>query len=125
MNIKKLILGLLLVVIIGSLGIGYKIYKNHIGENYYVQLINEPVSCKENKSEGSVECKYKEKGYNEEGGEKIITFTSNIERPLRKDAYLLVVYNNSGNYAVKYKEVKKDEIPKKALEKLEKNKLGN
>lgn len=122
MNFKKLGVIVLLLVIIASSVIAYKFLKEKTGENYYVQLIYEPVSCKENRKDEVVSCDYKEKGYNDKGNEKTISFSSFRERPLRKDAYLVVTYNNAKNAVVKYKEVKKDEIPKKALEKLEKNK---
>lgn len=121
MNIKKIILSISLIILIAIGWVGYNVYKEHTGENYYIQLVNDPISCK-NLNNGEVECQYKEKGYNDEGNERIMEFSSFRERPLKKDAYLVVTYNNIRKGVIKYKEVKKGEIPKKALEKLEKNK---
>lgn len=121
MNIKKIGFIILLIITIAGVAVAYEKYRQQTGETYYVQLINDPV-CKVNKEVQSLDCEYKEKGYDKEGNEKTMTFYSSRERALRKDSYLAVVYNKD-NYVTKYEEVKKEEIPQKALEKLEKNKM--
>ena len=124
MNIKKSLVSIILILMPILLAIGvfnYKKYINTAGEKYYVQLVNEPISCKKEKNDVTL-CRYKEKGYNDECTEKILEFYSNRERPLKKDAYLVLTYSSIKEDVVRYKEVKKEEIPKKVLEKLEKNK---
>lgn len=121
MNIKKFGFIILLIITIAGVAVAYEKHRQQMGETYYVQLINDPV-CKVNKEIQSLDCEYKEKGYDKAGNEKTMIFHSNRERALRKDAYLAVVYNKY-NYVTKYEEVKKEKIPQKALEKLEKNKM--
>ena len=114
--IKK-ILAVSLVVVVGFVSyVGYGIYKSRTGENYYLQLNSKPV-CRITKY-NEVECRYDEISYNKNGNKKKVEFYSLRERPLRKSAFLEVKVNDERG-VVTYREVQKNEIPQKALEKIE------
>lgn len=79
---------------------------------YYVEIQNEGEEYSE---QGYTRYKYELKGYNEDGEDKKLTFTSN--HPLRKDAYLEVYYKKGD--VITYKEIERDDIPQKPQQLLE------
>ncbi|HHQ2899419.1 TPA: YxeA family protein [Bacillus cereus] len=88
-------------------------------EKYYVQINmngNEVI----HEVDGGEKLKrfeYELKGFNEDGEEKKLKFDA--EKNLRKEAFLRVHYSKEKGVKT-WEEVKKEEIPKKAREKLEK-----
>ena len=62
-----------------------------------------------------VEYKYNTPGFNEKGKKLDLEFYSFRERALKTGAYFSVVYNKD-NGVISYNEVKKEEIPAKAME---------
>lgn len=63
---------------------------------------------------------YNLKGYDENGNEKELTFSTqpDLNRPFKRNAYLKIRYTN-WKQENGYEEVKKSDIPKKALNKIE------
>lgn len=116
----KKIIGIVLLTGIISLGgiAAYMVHSQRSGVEYYVQLTQEGMKKGKQYDAETVTYDYHETGVNEEGEVKELEFSSFIARPLRKDSYLVLVYNEN-NGVVSYREVEKREIPEKAMEKLE------
>ncbi len=115
---KKAFKVLAIVVVLFTMTVTYQIYKQRTGESYYLQLNSTPV-CKD-VGDGEMKCTYKEAAFNKEGKKKTVGFYSIKYRPLKKRAYLELKINSQGRI-LKYKEVKKDEIPQKSMKKIEQN----
>lgn len=88
-------------------------------EEYYVQINTNGKEVIHEGSEGEKfkRFEYELKGFNEDGEEKKLKFDS--EKNLRKEAFLRVHYSKEKGVKT-WEEVKKEDIPKKAREKLEK-----
>ncbi len=114
---KKALKVLAIVIVLFTVTVAYKVYKDRTGESYYVQLNSTPV-CKRFESGDELECTYKETAFDKEGKKKEVIFYSIKDRPLRKRAYLELKINPK-NGVLTYKEVKKGEIPQKAMKEIE------
>lgn len=112
--IKYLIGAVLLMAVFGT----YKIIEANVmgGESYYVQITTdgEKLDEKDDNGESYVDYRYQLTGYDEAGHERLLDFKANRARPLRKEAYLKVVYNPKKGVVTQWEEVKKDEVPQKA-----------
>lgn len=122
--VKKILIGITAIVIIGAAGAMLKVKMDHSGETYYTCIVNEGLKVSSKLSEESKESNINEYEYNEpafdkEGNRKDITFMSYRERALKKGAYLSVVYNER-NGVIGYSEISADDIPEKAMEGLKK-----
>ncbi|MGE8202941.1 YxeA family protein [Heyndrickxia sp. NPDC080065] len=116
---KKLIIpGIIIVLIAGFILFIQNVNINRLGaDNYYVQIkgTGEKIEDKSDNGEIYVSYKYTLPAYDKNGNEKKFTFTS--LKQLREDAYLnLFVKDKKG--VTSYQEVKLNEIPDKAKEKL-------
>lgn len=122
--VKKVLIGITALVIIGAAGAMIKVKMDHSGTTYYTCIVNEGVkvsdqlTSKDNKSD-IVEYRYSEPAFDKNGNRKDITFMSYRERAIKKGAYLSVVYNEK-NGVIGYSEISRDEIPEKAMEGLKK-----
>lgn len=123
MHLKKLgIFTVILIVIIGATSTWYTIAFG--GTSYYVTIQDDGVKQLEKQKERKgkpkptklfIHYKYNEEAYTENGKEKKITFES--PRNLRHGAYLKLTYNYK-KVVTTWKEVKKSEVPQKALDNL-------
>ncbi|MFD2728679.1 YxeA family protein [Enterococcus camelliae] len=115
---KKWLISLVAVVLL-MVG-AYKLVKSIYfgGENYYVQVTTDG---KKETFSGSgatlTNYHYTLNGYNDEGHEKKLAFSTVKEQPLRKMAYLKVTYNTNKGVTM-YQEIKASDLPEKAKEKL-------
>ena len=109
---------MLAAVIMMGITAGYLIYSQRSGEEYYIQLTQEGMEKGKTLDPETIEYNYQETGVDKEGNEKNLTFSSFIERPLKKGAYLVLIYNEN-NGVVSYREIEKQEIPDAAMQKLE------
>lgn len=112
---KKVLVGLL---IIGLVVGGYVCYKKFTGEHCYVQIIE---AGKIGESKGTAGRTYKDytyslTGYDKRG--KSQNFKLIESRQLRKGAYLDVRYDAKRG-VLSWKEIRKSDVPKKALEHFE------
>lgn len=119
---KKKIIGVLvaIAVIVGGLVILQNVNFNRLGaEQYYTQIIGQGKILKSKDDNGVtyVSYEYKLPGFDKDGQQKTLTFTA--QKQLRENAYLtLFVKDDEG--VTSYQEVSKEDIPKKASEKLTK-----
>lgn len=112
---KKILVGLIAVLLITG-ATTYSWYKiSYGGTSYYVQINNDGKKTIEKGHENNVwhGYSYKEKAYEKTRKEKVLEFTSTHN--LRKQAYLKLTYNK-GKGVTNWEEIKKSEVPQKALD---------
>ncbi|MED2777503.1 YxeA family protein [Bacillus thuringiensis] len=116
---KKYILFLNILVVFMIILTGCSSIKRVGIEEYYVQINMDGKEVLHKGSEGEKlkRFEYELKGFNEDGEEKKLKFDA--EKNLRKEAFLRVFYSKEKGVKT-WEEIKKEEIPKKAREKLEK-----
>ncbi|MBO0432747.1 YxeA family protein [Enterococcus sp. DIV0660C] len=118
---KKFLIGLLVVVGIGVAGLKIADAVIMGGDDYYVQITTngEKIVQKDEQNQDVITYQYNLSGFNKEGAKKELEFQGMQARPLRKNAYLKVVWNKNKG-VTGYEEVEKSAIPKAAQEKLTK-----
>lgn len=111
-------IAVILIVLVGIVVFIQNVNLNRLGaQQYYVQ-INQDGKRFEDKSDNGEKYVYYEytlDGYNPSGKVKALTFTA--QKELRKDAYLRVYVK--GEEVSSYQEVKADELPEGAKQKLD------
>lgn len=116
-NVKRYIALFSILVVFASLLVGCDV--NRISkEEYYVQITMDGKEGVSKSMDGEVMGKnyeYTLSGFDKEGKEKGLEF--NAQKNLRKEAFLRVYYSNKKGVTA-WEEVKKDELPTKAKEKL-------
>ena len=112
MNMKKTLTILLFSVLLGIGSVYYMIHP----EYYYVKITTDG---KLDNDYNEKVYSYKLKGYNENGTEKNLDFSTHpdLQRPFKKDAYLKITYTN-WKKVNGYEEIKRSEVPQKALNNL-------
>ncbi|OAB36861.1 hypothetical protein PMSD_11175 [Paenibacillus macquariensis subsp. defensor] len=116
---KKLIIfvSVIVVMVVGAFFFLQNVNINRLGtDSYYVQIKGkgEKFESKANNGEKFVHYEYTLPGFNEDGVEKVFTFTSN--KQLREEAYLNLFVKDEK--VKSYKEVKLEDISSAAQEKL-------
>lgn len=120
---KKVLLGIAAVIIIVLAGGSHLLNSSYErimdGDKYYVKITTDGqrIDGKDDAGRDYTDYAYDLKGYDKNGTEKGLKFNGNKTRPLRKNAYLKVTWNKEKGVTM-YEEVKKDELPDKAEEKL-------
>lgn len=116
---KKVLIGLAVVVlaVFGGLQLAQKIVMG--GDSYYVQVTTNGEKSTSQDSNGTIvnEYAYALTGYDEDGQSKALSFTAYQDRPLRKEAYLKITWNEKKG-VTSYEEVQASDIPSKALDQL-------
>ncbi|KRL85577.1 YxeA family protein [Lacticaseibacillus pantheris] len=118
---KKLLIGLIafLLVTVG----GLKIYEevNYGGPSYYTQVTTDGKRFVDKGDNGQeyVDYNYVLTGYDDKGTAQKLTFNGNKARPLHRNAYLKLTYNQKKG-VTKWEAVAKSAVPAKALTKLNK-----
>ena len=118
---KKILFGIvaLVVIVIGS---GYAWYKvSYGGTEYYLQIKNDGKVVTGEKTYGGGKWKdyeYKIPAYTKDGKEKTLDFMGGHN--LKHGAYLKVLNNNKKG-VTSWEEVKKKDVPEKALSKITAN----
>ena len=114
---KKLLLIVILGILISTGGVVWYI-ENYSNKSYYVQIHNNGVIERDNIKSNTLLglYKYKVEGFDAEGVEKHLEFTA--DHNLRIEAYLKVK-KNAKRGVINWKEVKRESIPKKALDNLD------
>ncbi|MGG4454012.1 YxeA family protein [Brevibacillus porteri] len=113
-----IVLSVILALMIGAVFLLQNVNFNRLGaDEYYVQINKEGQKNEVTLDSGEkfATYDYTLQGYNEDGEEKTLNFMAMKE--LRKDAYLSV-FVKEGKGVTSYQEVKVDELPDKAKEKL-------
>ncbi|GCF93026.1 amino acid ABC transporter ATP-binding protein [Enterococcus florum] len=116
---KKVMIEFVVVVVLAIAGL--KIVDKIVmgGDSYYVQITmdGEKLQKKDDQGRAFVDYQYVLPGYDKEGTEKQLDFTSNKERPLRKEAFLKVTWNKNKG-VTSYEEVSENQIPQSARQAL-------
>lgn len=116
---KKFLIGLVTLIVIGTAGL--KIADSIIlgGDSYYVQVTTDGTrhDGKDDQGRTYINYHYQLPGYDQNGEEKDMDFSTVKERPLRKEAFLKLTWNKNKGVTA-FEEVQEKEIPKKAQEKL-------
>ncbi|MDT2756655.1 YxeA family protein [Enterococcus asini] len=116
---KKFILTILgiAVVLVGGLWVAQEWIMG--GHQYYVQITTEGQRQDEKDDVGNavITYHYELPGYDEDGKSKTMDFNSFEARPLKEQAYLKVTWNKNKG-VTSWEEVTKNEVPKKAMSKL-------
>ena len=117
---KKILFGIIaLIILVG--GAGFAWYKvSYGGGTYYVQITKDgkEKEVSDNSGKKFKEYDYDIKSYQKDGIERRVTFMA--DHNLRKEAYLKLTVN-SVKGVTSWEEVKKSEVPKEALKKLNNN----
>ncbi|ATP40435.1 hypothetical protein CSE16_10465 [Solibacillus sp. R5-41] len=118
---KKIIIvvGIVLVILIGSLFFIQNVNINRFGtDEYYTTIIGDGNKMEDKMDDGSILVRYEYDlpAYDKDSNQKTLTFTAN--KQLRKNAYLLL-FVKDGKGVTSYKEVTAEEIPEKAVKMLE------
>lgn len=118
---KKFLIGL--IVVVALVVAGFKIADTVImgGTDYYVQITTDGTKKTEEDNSGNtfVDYAYKLTGYDQDGNQKTLDFDGNKDRPLRKNAYLKLTWNEKKG-VTSYEEVQAKDIPTDAKSKLDK-----
>ncbi|MDT2669669.1 YxeA family protein [Enterococcus dongliensis] len=116
---KKFLIGFISLVVIVIIGVQVAQKVVSSGDNYYVQITTDGqrVESKDDNGNSYVDYKYTLQGYDNNGKAKKLTFNATKDRPLRKEAFLKVTWNNKKG-VTSYEEVAQKDVPDKALEKL-------
>ncbi|WP_125706351.1 YxeA family protein [Lacticaseibacillus daqingensis] len=116
---KKLLIGLVITVVVVFGGL--KLYRvmNYGGTSYYTRITTDGQKVTQRADDGVVwrDYRYVQAGYDENGKAKQLNFTGNKTRPLRRGAYLKVVYNQKKG-VTGWTAVPASEVPAKALTQL-------
>lgn len=117
---KKILIGLVSVIVIAFVGLQIADKVVMGGEEYYVQITTDGERVEEKDSSGNpyVDYKYSLPGYDKEGQKKQLDFNASKDRPLRREAYLKITWNKKKG-VTSYEEVQPKQVPKKAAEQLE------
>ena len=119
---KKFGVGLLAVIILLIPLAGYELWyaPNYKGDDYYTDIGDSYKEVIENDDSGN-EYKdyiYQQKSYDQDGNEKLLKFSSAIERPIKAHNYLKVTYNQKHQKVLSWEKVNKSDVPKKSIEKI-------
>lgn len=117
---KSIIAFGVVVVLIGGLLIIQNVNLNRVGaDEYYTQITDEGNKTEEKGVSGQIheQYEYELPAYDENGNQKIFTFTAN--KQLRENAYLMLFVKEDKG-VTSYQEVSIEKIPKKSIEMLEK-----
>lgn len=118
---KKLLIGLVLTVVLifGGLKIADTVVMG--GTDYYVQITNDGTKNLEQDNSGNTITRYSYQltGFDKEGNQKVLDFSAFKDRPLKRDAYLKLTWNQKKG-VTSYEEVQKNDLPQKAAAKLNK-----
>ncbi|MGM0216360.1 YxeA family protein [Enterococcus sp. AZ109] len=117
---KKIVIGLVTLIVIGVASLKIADIVVMGGDSYYVQVTTDGQKQTERDDQGQnyVNYDYVLPGYDQNGEEKDMDFSSMKNRPLRKDAFLKITWNKNKG-VTSYEEVQKKDVPKKAQEKLQ------
>lgn len=115
---QKLLIFIFIAVLIASGGTVWYV-ENYSYSTYYVQVhADGKIEKDETDNNFLLEIyRYEIKGFNSEGDGKNLNFTANHN--LRHEAYLKVLENKKRG-VISWKEIKKESVPKKALDNLKK-----
>jgi len=119
---KKLIglIAAIAVILVGGLLVLQNVNFNRLGaEQYYTQITGpgKILEDKDDKGVKYVSYEYNLPAFDNDGSETTVTFTA--QKQLRENAYLTLFLKDDKG-VTSYQEVKEDELPKKASEKLAK-----
>lgn len=114
---KKTIISCLIIVaiLLGGLVIIQKVNFNRLGaDEFYTQIIEEgtKIESKSDNGQKYVRYEYQLPAYDKNGGQKILTFTS--QKQLREKAYLILFVKDKKG-VTSYQEVAEKELPKKVV----------
>lgn len=116
---KKVLIGFITLIVIGMAGLKIADIIVLGGDSYYVQVTTDGTKESEKDDQGRtfVQYHYQLPGYDQNGEEKNMDFSTVKERPLRKEAFLKLTWNKNKG-VTSFEEVQEKEVPKKAQEKL-------
>ncbi|WP_314059693.1 YxeA family protein [uncultured Vagococcus sp.] len=109
---------LLAIVCIFIIGAGLGLYHYYYGGSAYYTKINssgkEITQIVDQTKEEMKDYEYSQPAFNDKGDERHLTFNGSIGRPLKLNSYLKLKVNRLKG-VVSWEEMKKSDVPKKAL----------
>ncbi|WP_283679187.1 YxeA family protein [Lentilactobacillus sp. Marseille-Q4993] len=110
---------ILILIFLGIFGGAYFYYnQNYGGDQYYTKITNN--GKKMERDSGSVYYHYNLPSYNKDGQKNNIKFNSyDLDRPLKKNAYLKIKYNQHRKEVLSWEKVDANKVPTAAKDKLD------
>lgn len=117
---KKVLIGLVVLVVLVFGGLKIFEITNYGGTTYYTKITNtgQRVTDRDNAGNKHISYAYDLSGFDERGGLQQLKFNANRDRPLRKNAFLKVTYNDKKG-VTSWESIPRSQVPKAALAKLE------
>jgi uncharacterized protein (TIGR01655 family) len=116
---KKLLIGLVVLVVVVFGGLKLYSVLNYGGTTYYTKVTTPGKKITQHDQQGNayVDYQYQLAGYDDEGHKQILTFNANKTRPLKQNAYLKLTYNDKKG-VTRWTAIKKSAVPQQALAQL-------
>ncbi|MFD1429476.1 MULTISPECIES: YxeA family protein [Lacticaseibacillus] len=117
---KKFLIGLVVLVVLVFGGLKLYSVTNYGGTSYYTQITTDgkKITQKDDNGATYTDYEYTLVGYDENGAPRTLNFNANKARPLKKNAYLKLVYNEKKG-VTSWEAVDDVDVPKQAMTKLE------
>ena len=117
---KKVLIGLVVLVVLVFGGLKIFEITNYGGTTYYTKITNtgQRVTNRDNEGNKHTIYAYDLPGFDERGGLQQLKFNANRDRPLRKNAFLKVTYNDKKG-VTSWESISRSQVPKAALAKRE------
>lgn len=116
---RKFLIGLIVLIVLVFGGLKLYSVMNYGGTTYYTQVTTngEKITQKDTNGNAHVDYQYELPGFDENGQKQVLTFNANKNRPLRKNAYLKVTYNDKKG-VTSWEAVTTSDVPAPALKQL-------
>lgn len=116
---KKLLIGLVAVLLLGIGGMTLFTHFYNEGETYYTQVTTDGTKGEDRDTHGGTYVKYTYTltGYDADGESRDLTFNVNRDTPLRRDAFLKMTWKENRGIT-RWEAVDQNDIPKKAQQAL-------
>lgn len=114
---KKVLIVIGIIILIGIGSLVYVYQHSYTGDYYYTKVVNEGEKKIEKIDTGEkiASYDYTLKSVDEKGDSKTLSFSAiDRDKPLKMNAYLKLEYNNIKG-VLNWEEVKKEEVPKEAM----------
>lgn len=117
---KKFLIALILIVALAFGGFKWYEVTNYGGTTYYTKITTAGTKINQRDKAGNVyaDYRYELTGYDDKGKSQALTFNANKSRPLRRGAYLKLVYNTKKG-VTSWEAVDAVDVPKQAQTNLE------
>ena len=117
---RKFLIGFVLLVVLVFGGLKLYEITYYGGVSYYTKVttIGTKIAPQDDAGNVYIDYRYDQPGYDDQGQAQSLVFNANKARPLRIGAYLKVTYNPKKG-VTSWQSVRKADVPKPAIQKLE------